>query len=266
MSGTPSTHRTTRRSREEIRQLMMAAGLDLLAEEGLGIGAGELTFKRVFERVEASTGERLTNASVIRRVWTNQAEFQDDVLSAVAMAGDGGGEMGDTATALIPLMQSVDVSSPAGRRRALSQLCRVGGEANLKVLIDSRRWSLWVGVWVLAVTSPPSERGRRIRRALVEGYETTTDLWAELYQALIAHLGLRIREPFTLRQFTDSVGALVEGCALRAGAERTVPAILRPTGPDGQPEPWTLFSVGLEALVFQFLELDPDWTGPVSPS
>src|ERR1700734_1429918 len=94
MPATSPDDRTTRRSREEIRLLMMTAGLDLLAEEGLGIGAEELTFKRVFDRVEASTGKRLTNASVIRRVWTNQAEFQDDVLSAVAMAGDGGGEIG----------------------------------------------------------------------------------------------------------------------------------------------------------------------------
>jgi hypothetical protein len=262
MPATPSDDRTSRRSREEIRLLMMTAGLDLLAEEGLGIGAEELTFKRVFDRVEASTGKRLTNASVIRRVWTNQAEFQDDVLTAVAMAGDGGGEIGDTASAMIALLQAVDVSTPAGRLRGLSQLCRVGGEASLRALTDSRRWSLWVGVWVLAGTGPKSERGRRIRQALLEGYETTTDLWAELYKALLVILGLRVRTPFTLRQFTESVGALIQGCALRAGAEPDAPAILRPTGPGGRSEPWSLFAVGLEALVMQYLELDPDWSGP----
>jgi hypothetical protein len=259
--STPPDDRTGRRSREEIRLLMMTAGLDLLAEEGLGIGAEELTFKRVFDRVEASTGKRLTNASVIRRVWTNQAEFQDDVLSAVAMAGDGGGEMGDTAAAMIGLLQTVDVSTPAGRRRGLSQICRVGGEASLGALVDSRRWSLWVGVWVLAVTGPQSERGRRIRKALVEGYETTTDLWVGLYQALMNYLGVRVRAPFTLRQFTVSVGALIEGCAMRAAAEPDAPPIFRPTGPDGASEPWSLFAVGLEALVVQYLELDPDWPG-----
>lgn len=243
---------------------MLTAGLDMLTEEGLGIGAGELTFKRVFERVEATAGVRLTNASVIRRVWTNQAEFQDDVLSAVALAGDGGGEMGDTAATLFAVVGSVDVSNPAGRHRGLSQMCRVGGEASLQLLVGSRRWSLWVGVWVLAVTSPPSERGRQIRQALIDGYETTTDMWIELYDALMTFLGLRVRAPFTLRQFTVSVGALVEGCALLAGATRYAPAILRPTGPEGGLEPWTLFGVGLEALAIQYLELDPDWPGPVA--
>jgi hypothetical protein len=138
----------------------------------------------------------------------------------------------------------------------------VGGDASLQVLVDSRRWSLWVGVWVLAVTSPPSERGRRIRKALVEGYETTTDMWTELYNALMVFLGLRVRAPFTLRQFTESVGALIQGCALRTGAEPDAPPILRPTGPEGRSEPWSLFAVGLEALVLQYLELDPDWPGP----
>jgi hypothetical protein len=118
-------------------------------------------------------------------------------------------------------------------------------------------------VWVLAVTSPPTERVRRIRQALLDGYGATTDLWSELYSAMLTHVGLRPRAPLTLRQFTVSVGALVEGCALRAGAERDQAAILRPTGPDGELQEWTLFGIGLEALAFQFLEVDPDWHLPV---
>ena len=57
----------------------------MLREEGLGTGAEALTFKRVFDRVEEDTGVRLTNASVIRRVWENQAEFQVDVLVTIAL-------------------------------------------------------------------------------------------------------------------------------------------------------------------------------------
>jgi hypothetical protein len=242
---------------------MLGAGLAILEEQGLGVGAGDLTFKRVFDRVEAEAGVRLTNASVIRRVWENQAEFQDDVLALVASAGDSGDEMGDTAAALMPLLESIDRSTPGGRWLGLSEVCRVGGAASLRALADSRSWSLWVGVWVLAVTSPPTERVRRIRQALLDGYGATTDLWSELYSAMLTHVGLRPRAPLTLRQFTVSVGALVEGCALRAGAERDQAAILRPTGPDGELQEWTLFGIGLEALAFQFLEVDPDWHLPV---
>ncbi len=243
---------------------MLESGLAILEEQGLGVGAEELTFKKVLDRVESVSGVRLTNASVIRRVWENQAEFQDDVLTAVALAGDAGGEMGDTAGALVPLFEAIDLSTPAGRLRGLGEMCRVGGATSLRTLVGSRNWSLWVGVWVLAVTGPQSERGRRIRQALIDGYESTTDQWAELYGSMVAYLGLRVRAPFTLRQFTVSVGALVEGCALRDGARRDTAAILRPTGPDGGMQEWTLFGVGLEALALQYLEPDPDWTGPVT--
>lgn len=238
---------------------MMDAGTSLLRDEGLGIGATELTFKRAFERVAATTGVRLTNASVIRRVWENQAEYQDDVLTAVAMGGDSGVEAGATAASLLPLLDQIDRSTPDGRLRGLAEVCRVGGAASLQAIRDSPHWALWVGVWVLAVTGPDSPRSTRVRGALQDGYESTTDLWMGLHGAVVAALGLRMREPLTLRQFTVAVGALVEGCALREGAEPAAAEILRPTGPSGELQEWTLFGIGLEALAAQFLEVDPDW-------
>ncbi len=241
---------------------MVEAGRTLLDEEGLGTGAGDLTFKRVFDRVEAIHGLRLTNASVIRRVWENQAEFRDDVLAAVARVGDNAGETDGTAEALLPLFGSFDLSTPEGRLRGISQMARVGGDAGLRAMVTSRQWSLWVGVWVLAVTGPPSERGRQIRRALLDGYERTTGTWELLHGAMASGLGLRIREPFELRQFTMAVGALVEGCALRDGASRDGGPVVRPTGPDGALEEWTLVGLGLEALARHFFEIDPDWVGP----
>ncbi len=242
---------------------MMEAGTAMLVEQGLGVGAGGLTFKNVFDRVAATSGVRLTNASVIRRVWENQAEFQDDVLMAVAQAGDSGDEAGATADAMLALLGEIDRTTLSARLSALSDVCRVGGAASLRALVDSPNWSLWVGVWVLAVTGPPSERSRRVRRALLDGYETTTDLWVGLHGTMASYLGFRVRAGLTLRQFTVSVGALVEGCALREGAERGAAPILRPTGPGGALQEWTLFGVGLEALAMQYLEPDPDWTGPV---
>ena len=186
---------------------MMDAGLVLLSEGGIGVGAGELTFKKVFDGMEATAGVRLTNASVIRRVWENQAAFRDDVLTAVALAGDGGSDTDRTGSSMLSVVEAIDVSSPEGRRAGLSEACRVAGAASLRGRTGSRSWSLWVGVWVLAVTSPPSARCGRIRRALLEGYEATTDHWEELHGALLDFLGYRVRAPFTLRQFTVAVRA-----------------------------------------------------------
>jgi hypothetical protein len=133
-------------------------------------------------------------------------------------------------------------------------------------MVESRAWSLWVGVWVLSATSSPNARGERLRLALVDGYEVDTLRWSELHGGLAAYLGLRLRESFTLRQFTVAVGALVEGCALRQiGADDLAP-IERYSGPGGSMEHWSLFAVGLEALSHQFFELDPEWVLPDDPS
>ena len=63
-----ANQRTRRQTREELRSTLLEAGRQILLEEGLESGSRNLTFKRVFDRVERTTGTRLTNASVIKRI------------------------------------------------------------------------------------------------------------------------------------------------------------------------------------------------------
>jgi hypothetical protein len=63
--------------------MLISAGRTVLLEEGLTLGVERVTFKRVFDELERSTGARVTNAAVIDRIWRNQEEFQVDVLLAV---------------------------------------------------------------------------------------------------------------------------------------------------------------------------------------
>ena len=84
---------------------------------------------------------------------------------------------------------------------------------------------------------------------------------------MAARLGLRLRGGLTLRQFAIAAESLGEGCALRNGVDGPdMSGILWPTGPQGDLRSWTLFGVGLEALVVQFFELDPDWSPDQGPS
>jgi len=250
-----------RRSREELHGLLLAAGREIIEQDGLNVGAGDLTFKRVFDHLEATTGVHLTNASVIRRVWDNQEEFQTDVLVAIASTTDSAGEIARTTAALAPMVASADLSSPEARLAALRELARVGGETSIRARLETRDWSLWVGVWVLALTTELVGRRTQIRRALVQGLEDVTDAWEDLFAGVCAVLGIRVRAPLTLRQFTAAVSALVEGSALRQGGDPDLERIIRPTGRFGEPQEWTLFGVSLEALVQRFFEIDPDWSG-----
>ena len=68
----------SRRSREELREIVLEAGRDVLLSEGLGTGAEHLSFKRVLSHVERTRGIRVTNASVIGRIWVDMADYQAD--------------------------------------------------------------------------------------------------------------------------------------------------------------------------------------------
>lgn len=251
-----------RRSRQELRELLLAAGRDQLIDDGLFVGVGALSFKKVFDKLEQTTGIRVTNASVIRRVWENQAEFQLDVLMAVAEGADHSGEVDATLDALAPTLLTMDLSTPAGRQRALDVACRVGSEASIRTRMETRAWSLWLGVWVLAVTGSPSEGRDLLRDALVRGLDDVADLWDQVYAGLLQRLGFRVREPYTLHQFTVATAVLVEGSALSQVGSGSIERISLPTGPDGQLEEWTPFGIALHALNGQFLELDPSWVPP----
>jgi hypothetical protein len=254
--------RRTKQTREELRQLLLDSGRAILQEEGLGNGAESLTFKRVFDRVERDSGVRLTNASVIRRVWVNQADFQADVLATIA-ADDSRSEIEYTATAVASFLPEVDLSSAESRWRSVSELCRVAGAANVEALEQSPNWTTWIGVWALATAGDPYVYRERIEAALVAGYEHFTEQFVELYAGVASHLGFRLREGLTLRQFAIAAESLAEGCALRKRVDRSdMSGIVRANGPDGADREWTLFAVGLEALALQFFELDPGWSGP----
>ena len=252
--------RRPRLSRSELRTILLDAGRQILFEEGIETGSTNLTFKRAFERVEQTTGLQLTNASVIRRVWENQSDFQADVLVEVAQ-DEGRPEIDLTLKAVVSVLDGVDRSSVGSRLAGMRELCRVGGGASSDAIGDSPNWSLWISVIAIGTTSPLDQR-LRVRNALLEGYGSVTKFWEEVYGGLIEFLGLRPRLPWTVHDFTVAVTALGEGYSLRQHVEGGLARCLRPTGPDGEDQEWTMFGIGLEALALQYFEPDPEFTPP----
>jgi hypothetical protein len=115
---------------------------------------------------------------------------------------------------------------------------------------------------VTAVGTHPARRSR-IDAALEESYRAVTEQMEGVYQAGMDYIGYRVRPGLTVRQFTIAVAALAEGCVLRDRVDsKHMSGIMRPTGPDGRMQEWTLFGLALEALSGAFFELDPDWSPP----
>jgi hypothetical protein len=256
------TMQRPRLSREGLRELLIETGGSILRQEGLGTGAETLTFRKVFDRVEEETGIRLTNASVIRRVWENQSEFQADVLVALAL-DENSDEIDLSVDAVVPVLSHVDVSSVESRKAAMREICRVGGHASLQTLRHSTNWPSWISLWRLIDSGETLGNVERIEAALVSGYDSLNTQLEDLYAAMLSFLGFRLREQFTLRQFAIAADSLGRGCGLRDRVERSdMEGIVRATGPGGAPQEWTLFAIAFESLVQMFFEIDPDWEPP----
>jgi hypothetical protein len=261
--GPLTERRRARLNREELRAMLLEEGREILFEDGLEAGSSNLTFKRVFERVEKKAGVRLTNASVIRRVWENQADFQADVLVAIAK-DEGRQEAEGTVRAVEIVFGGLDLSTAESRARAVPEACRVGGAASSTAIAGSTSWSLWISVIAMATATTTPDQQRRIKAALKDGYTSVSRFWSEAIAGFMEFLGLRIRQPWTMAEFTMAVIAYSEGCSLRQHTSGNSELMIRPTGPDGEDQQWTLFAVGLEALVNQFLELDTEFA-PTPP-
>jgi hypothetical protein len=244
-----------------LRTTLLEEGRQILIEEGLGPAASNLTFKRVFERVEMKTGIRITNASVIKRVWDNQSEFQAEVLVAIAR-DEGRTEVGNGADAIAAVLTDLDLSTPESRMRSLREVCRVGGNATNVAIHESPNWPLWITVVSMATATTTPEQQARIKSALTDGYKSTYEDRTKLYELLMQVFGMRLRTPWTIDQFTIAVTAFSEGCSLRQHITGNIEVMLRPTGSQGEEQEWSLLAVGVEALIDQFFEPDPNYAAP----
>lgn len=249
-----------RRSKEELRAVLLEAGTSLLWKRGLNGGAEHVTFTEVFALARSSWGSPINPASVYKRIWATQADFQTDVLLAAA-ATYPDGEATSTRVAAQTVLDRADLRTARSRTAALSEICRVAGDAYIRALEASRPWQIWVGIWALTVSTPSTKDDEIVGPAIQDGREKATLALQEFLEAFLPAVGYHVADPFSYEQLALAIGALAEGLALsdRFAPER-VRRIDRATVGDPQAltetgaTSWTLFGVAMEGLVKQFCE------------
>ena len=197
-----------RRTREQTRELVVEAALDLVRAHGLGVEPTTISYQRVFDHLEKTTGIRVTRASVHERLWASQEEFQVEVLLRVSRMETGLGAAAETAAAVLESSGSRD---PLTRLR---ELARSAPNAVLEVAADDPLFYSWVGFTLSlakdSATRPQTRadlaartkseyveaevRGAELIKSLAESIQVRprTDLFAEPYAGylLISRLGL----------------------------------------------------------------------------
>lgn len=259
-----------RMNRADLRELLLATGVDLVVAGGLRVSADTVSFPAVFAEVERRTGRRVSRGSVYERIWISLENFHWDVISRITEHA-GGAQMVETARRLGDALEAI---APAGA-----------------TLSDADRWQA-VDVIAATVVAPHvTDAMERVELRIVRGTipaitADDDDLWDEGINAratlarFIDHeaawlaalatvagrqLGLRLREDVTLDDLATALGALLDGVITRSN----VTGRYRGTGPAGTPDAEvdearaTPLVTALRMLVRGATELDPDWTGPL---
>lgn len=246
--------------RRELAELLLNAGYEILVAEGMGLGASELTFKRVLDHIEQTEGRKINPGSVYDRLWIDVADYQADVL---AMAADNSQqrsqEWHDTEEAIDGVLAAADTTTESGRAQFIKEIARVAGKRNADSIASSNHWPLWTAVWAMytldngRTTGPGSES---IRAGLRDSYEATTSHYRNQYEALMT-LGQIAPRSDAIPEVDDAVlvftrllNALAEGVALRRRYEEAeTTGFNLPTGPQAEDEEWDLFGIGAWAIV-----------------
>jgi hypothetical protein len=243
-----------RRTRIQMAELILNTGVNMLIERGLEGGCDHVGMADVLAEVERVSGERITNASVYGRMWSSQAEFHRELLLTAAEYYPDDEEQVTLARSHRVLAQA-DLSNAAGRHDALVEICRTAGAAHLKSLSESRPWQTWLAIWAITVSTPDTEDDETRGPAIARRHEHAVHEFSLVLEQVLQKVGYRVKPGLTAAQLASSIYVLSEGFALHDRfAPEALVTLTRPTGPGGELQEWTLFSVGVEAIMMQFTE------------
>lgn len=148
-------------------------------------------------------------------------------------------------------LQSAD---PEVRRSMLRELIRVVGEFNYSTLENSTNWKLYSAIRTAALTRPDTDDA--VLDALRAGEEYLIEMYSALYVEVAERIGMTLRPEYRIEEFAAATYAVNEGLSGRLSRNHRKVDIPRNTGPNGESQDWTLFSIAFEALIDHFFEWD----------
>ena len=256
MSSASPLRKRTRLSQGEARDALLEAGQRLLVERGLGTGLGLITLNdavvesgvprasayRAFTDEDLDPQEAFRIELLISYIEHDPLEYRREAMLAVAEL------------ALAGLDSDHPVELAAGFREGI-RLAFAGLTAPLQ---DDPNWRV-VGP-SLALTALTEWAPSRLVEAHRAARLASVRFQLPLYQAVIAAAGLRLRPEFEWESWGLIVGSgvIVESITHRFHPELS--AVMRPTGPDGELQPWSQAALLVEGLALTTLEADPDAT------
>lgn len=221
--------RMPRRTPEETRELMLRAAVDLIRERALASGDDVLSdvlahvrLTQVAERatdiVRAETGDQKAKAittGAIYQQWPSQSDFQVDLLFHIA----------ELQSALVP-----GLPESTARFQHAAQTGVPIDEVFIETMEEVHLHYREDPMYRVELSFLAGACDERLKAALAHRHAAFYVWVDQAYTALLEAYGLRIREPFTLRDLSRVVSAQIAGSVVIWNAD---PALL--DDPMGEP-------------------------------
>jgi hypothetical protein len=251
-----------RRSREDLKELVLSAGVEVLERDGLGLSIGSLTYAKVFAFIQETYGITVSRASVHERIWDSRDEFRNAVL-ARAMAYSSSPVLDPVTLSMNEVIETLELETQDGRERALRNLLRLGIDLSQEFSVSSNAARRQIAVKAMCLTEGQPDLVDRVREVLRRDHQQRrADFLARFRGATEAFhlkvnptLGLSIDEALNLIE--RQVGRLAAATVLDHGLVPDDPETVSVTWPDGSTEAWSPLALGVYAIIsFVFVEDD----------
>ncbi|MCA0296811.1 MAG: hypothetical protein LCH96_16150 [Actinobacteria bacterium] len=226
-----------RHSAEDTRRLLIAIGLQLLHERGPSAVVAHIRLSSVLRRAGLTTGAAY-------RIWEDQTAYQRDLaLEAIRYREKVSNEA--TVAKVVPAM--LDASQP------WQEAIRRGSEVNLRSYPEDIAFLTSLAIRASSYSDPVLlEAGRRRHDEALASY-------SEVYSAVLAWSGRRLRAGFTLHDLAAALAAIAEGFGIQnaAGVPHERLALDATASGPGDVD-WSLLAVCTVAVSEQLTEPDPE--------
>jgi len=242
--------------------MLMESSLELLAQEGLGLGVDAISYARVFDHLQTEHDIKVTRGSVHRRIWDSHDDYRSDVLVAVAERSSPHHEGSRLAGAILHVLARVD-DLELDHDERVRAFCRIGGHELLSHYLDSPRFRGFQALKAVA-RGTAGETTTMLQAMIGEKANGDIDERIEASAFTFQALGLRAKRGFDLTDH-EAIGAylalvqtLLTGAHLDHHAGYSAASEPVETGMFVDDDtPWTAFSLGLLAAMLLLFERDP---------
>ncbi len=212
-----------RRTREELRELLVTAGVELLLRNGVALRADSVNYASVFDHIKRTRGVTLYRSLVHKHIWVSQDDFRLDVLAKAAhYHADDSLTTARQVMAAQPQIRHADGS--INFRQIVLDSTRALVQAQMLVSARSVSFRRWQSIKASLLSNQGDEQSAALRQAVHDRYDELVAELAAVYRSVIPAVGLRVDPSLQMSDDQAHLVHAVLGATFTSGAEYNISA------------------------------------------